>query len=217
MPVPCIASGRLDAPPAPTPWQLPCKLAARRQPHHGQAGVEARAAAARRLAQAAAGPSPRRAAAASAAAEPTASSSSEAAAASASASTAAALAGLRYVSPDGRWVVRPMDKGNAAEVRRIVALQTEAFHTPQKLAVLDGMARQFFQAEVLSGALAAGSMCARLGLCSTPRVLGTACPQHGQLATARLAQWPLGPAPRGPSLPRLLPLLPRPMQRCRRN
>jgi len=37
------------------------------------------------------------------------------------------------------------------QVRRMVALQTDAFHSPAPLAALDGMARKFFEAEVLSG------------------------------------------------------------------
>ncbi|KAL4436076.1 hypothetical protein ABPG77_005524 [Micractinium sp. CCAP 211/92] len=64
--------------------------------------------------------------------------------------TSAALASLRYTSPDGSWLVRPLNKDDAAEVRRIVALQTEAFHTPAALPALDGMAKKFFEAEVLS-------------------------------------------------------------------
>ena len=74
-----------------------------------------------------------------------------AAADDAAASTAAAAApSHRYLSPDGRWLVRPMDKACAAEVRRVVALQAEAFHTPAPLPLLDGFARDFFKAEVLS-------------------------------------------------------------------
>lgn len=85
--------------------------------------------------------------AAAAAAQPeTAASESEAGSA-----TAQALAELRYASPDGQWVVRPMNKADLAEVRRVVALQTEGFHTAAPLPMLDGMAKRFFEAEVLSG------------------------------------------------------------------
>lgn len=78
-------------------------------------------------------------------------SASSSSSSSSAAITTAALASLRYTSPDGRWVVRPLNKSDAAEVRRIVALQTDAFHTPAALPVLDGMAKRFFEAEVLSG------------------------------------------------------------------
>jgi hypothetical protein len=48
-------------------------------------------------------------------------------------------------------VVRPLHKANMAEVRRVVALQTDAFHTAAPLPMFDGMAKTFFKAEVLSG------------------------------------------------------------------
>lgn len=108
-----------------------------------QRKLEQRVAAARRSA----GSRQRRLAAASATEQQAAAPSET----SSSSNVAAALAGLRYASPDGAFLVRPMDKGNPAEVRRIVSLQTEAFHTPARLQLLDGMARQFFEAEVLSG------------------------------------------------------------------
>ena len=79
------------------------------------------------------------------------SSSDRSAGASTAASTAAALAGLRFTSPDGRWVVRPLVKSDPAEVRRVVALQTEAFHSAPQLAALEGLSRRFFEPEVLSG------------------------------------------------------------------
>lgn len=50
-------------------------------------------------------------------------------------------------------MVRPLDKGSVAEVRRVVALQTDAFHTAAPVAMFDGMAKRFFEAEVLSGGL----------------------------------------------------------------
>lgn len=51
-----------------------------------------------------------------------------------------------------------MKKTDMAEVRRVVALQTDAFHTTAPLPLLDGMAKRFFEAEVLSGE-PAGSSC----------------------------------------------------------
>jgi hypothetical protein len=48
-------------------------------------------------------------------------------------------------------MIRPLNKSDAAEVGRVVALQTDAFHIKPPLAMLDGMTKRFFQAEVLSG------------------------------------------------------------------
>jgi hypothetical protein len=40
-----------------------------------------------------------------------------------------------------------------AEIRRVVALQTDAFHQAAPLPMVDGLMKRFFEAEVLSGDL----------------------------------------------------------------
>lgn len=60
------------------------------------------------------------------------------------------------------------------QVRRMVTLQTDAFHSPAPLAALDGMARKFFEAEVLSGAC-----------CQAPSLQG---PQRGGGTTCMLSE-----------------------------
>ena len=78
--------------------------------------------------------------------------------------TAAALAEVRYCSPDGAWVVRPLDKENPVEVRRVVALQTDAFHTAAPLPMFDDLAKSFFKAEVLSGERGAGGVVGQVAM-----------------------------------------------------
>lgn len=51
-------------------------------------------------------------------------------------------------SRDGRWRVRPVNRTDLLEVRRVVALQTEGFHVPNPIPFLDSTFKTFFQAEV---------------------------------------------------------------------
>lgn len=56
------------------------------------------------------------------------------------------FAGFTYSS--GRWTVRPINKRNPDEVRRVVFLQTEGFHVSNPIPFVDSTLKTFFQAEV---------------------------------------------------------------------
>ena len=105
------------------------------------------------------------------------------------------------------------------QVRRVVALQTDAFHSPAPLAALNGMTRRFFEAEVLSGQLTASGRAPGWGIWlphwEAPRALGMAL---GLEAAARASlqqrscecrMCPLAP----PAAAKLLPRSPACLQR----
>jgi ribosomal protein S18 acetylase RimI-like enzyme len=58
-------------------------------------------------------------------------------------------ADFAYTSPDGRWRVRLLARGDADEVRAAAALQIEGFHVRHPLPPLDYLLRRAFAAEVL--------------------------------------------------------------------
>lgn len=57
---------------------------------------------------------------------------------------------FQYASSDGCWKVRPIVRDNKDEVRRVVQLQTDSFHVPNPLPIIDATSKRFFNAEVLS-------------------------------------------------------------------
>lgn len=54
------------------------------------------------------------------------------------------------ISADGKWKIRKIDGDNLAEIRKIVELQAEGFHTPNPFPFVDGFLKTSFKAEVLS-------------------------------------------------------------------
>jgi ribosomal protein S18 acetylase RimI-like enzyme len=57
---------------------------------------------------------------------------------------------FQYFSPDHRWKVRLVAKDDAQEVRAIVRLQADGFHTSNPIPFVDAALKTFFTAEVLS-------------------------------------------------------------------
>lgn len=56
--------------------------------------------------------------------------------------------GFKMASPCGRFHVRPVDRNNQAELRRVVAIQGNAFYERGPLPFLDNTFKTFFVAEV---------------------------------------------------------------------
>ncbi len=54
------------------------------------------------------------------------------------------------VAGDGKWRIRQINRGDLEEVRRVVVIQAEGFHVPNRLPFIDGFLRTSFTAEVLS-------------------------------------------------------------------
>jgi ribosomal protein S18 acetylase RimI-like enzyme len=54
------------------------------------------------------------------------------------------------MSSDGLWRIRKIQRDDLEEIKRIVELQAEGFHTPHPLPFIDGFLKTSFKAEVLS-------------------------------------------------------------------
>lgn len=53
-----------------------------------------------------------------------------------------------HVSTDGRWRVRLINRSDYNEVKQVVRLQTDGFHVPNGVPLLDGAFKKMFRAEV---------------------------------------------------------------------